>query len=81
MMILYGALGAVSVMTLFALGVFAGWKLHARFARRTAPDPEEKELRRIKAEQDAFRQLQNYNADIAYGIKPASGDEDGGDEL
>lgn len=63
-----GALGAVAVFGLFALGVLTGWKLHKRFARPTAPPAPDTELRRLAAEQDAFRQMQHYNADIAYGI-------------
>jgi hypothetical protein len=62
-----GALGAVAVFGLFALGVLAGWKLRGRFVRPVAPAPD-KELQRMAAEQDAFRQMQQYNADVAYGI-------------
>ena len=65
---LMGALGALFVMGLLALGFFAGWKAHKRFCRPAAKSATDEELRRMQAEQDAFRQMQNYNADTAYGI-------------
>ena len=69
MAFMFGALGAVAVIGLFALGVFVGWKLHKRFARPApAEPPSDKELKRLAAEQEAFRQVQNYSADVAYGI-------------
>lgn len=68
MSILYGAFGAIAVLTLLALGFFAGWAAHGRFCRSRAERPEEAELRRLREEQDAFHRLQNYNADVAYGL-------------
>jgi len=69
-----GALGAVLVLALFALGVLAGWKAHARFAR-VAPvkEPEDKELKRLAAQQEAFRKVQSYSVETAYGM---TGEED-----
>ena len=71
MSIIYGALGALFVIVLFAVGGLVGWLARAKFYRAKAESPEEAELRRMQEEQDAFRQVQNYNADVAYGIKDA----------
>jgi len=76
MAFMIGALGAVAVIGLYALGVFTGWKLHKRFARPTATRPEDKELRRMAAQQEAFRQLQNYSAEVAYNMGAAELGED-----
>lgn len=64
-----GALGAVLVLLLLGAGTLLGWKLRGR-SRQTAPPPEEEELRRLRAEQEAFRQLTHYSADVAYGTAP-----------
>ena len=69
MSFLLGALGAVAVFGLFALGVFVGWRLCKRFARPAPVEkPPDRELREMAEQQAAFRQMQNYNADVAYGI-------------
>lgn len=69
MEMIYGALGALFVVALLALGVFVGWKARGHFYGAKAKDPTAEELKRIEAEQAAFHQLQNYNADVAYGIE------------
>jgi len=56
-------------MGLYALGVLTGWKLKARFGLQKTESAPEAELRRMKAQQEAFRQLQNYSAETAYGIR------------
>ena len=68
MSIVYGALGALFVLALYAAGVLTGWKAHARFYKSTAQSPAEEELKRLRAEQEAFRQMQHYSAETAYGI-------------
>ena len=68
MSIIYGAAGALAVLVLLALGAAMGWCARGKLYRAKAEEPEEAELRRMQAEQDAFRQLQNYNADVAYGL-------------
>ena len=74
MSFLYGVIGTVVVLILFFGGGFAGWKLresvYKRMTKRTAQELTESERRRLKEQQDAFVQLQNYNADTAYGWKP-----------
>jgi hypothetical protein len=70
---IYGALGAVLVLLLFAVGVYVGYKLHEKkaeheAAKRPTPEPPEMaERRRLIAEQAAFSNLVNYNADVAFG--------------
>lgn len=66
---LYGALGALIVVGLLALGAFAGWKARGRFYGFTAEPPAAAEVRRMHEEQEAFRSLQNYSAEIAYGLR------------
>jgi len=68
MSFVFGALGAVAVFGLYALGVFTGWKLHKRFFKPNAPSPSEIERQRLIAEQEAFSKMQNYNAETAYGM-------------
>ena len=69
-----GAVGAVLVMGVFALGVFAGWKAHGRFAHvEPVKSASEQELKELAEQQEAFRQLQNYSAETAYGITGREG--------
>ena len=80
MSFLYGVLGTVAVLALFALGVFAGWKLRqadeTRKGQKTAKELTEQERRWLEDQQNAFRELQNYNAERAYNIKSSGlGDE------
>lgn len=77
---LMGALGALFVMGLLALGFFTGWKARGRFYRPEAKPVSENELRRLQAEQTAFLQMQNYNADMAYGVKADEKYELGGSD-
>lgn len=70
--ILLGALGALLTLGLFAAGIALGWALRGRFGRTKAAPPDEDEMRRLKAEQEAFRQLTHYSAAVAYGVHPAS---------
>lgn len=68
MEVIYGALGALIVVALLALGAFAGWKARGYFYGAKAESPAAEEVKRMEAEQAAFLQMQNYNADVAYGI-------------
>lgn len=72
---LTGALGALFVIGLLALGALAGWKARGRLYRPTAKPADEDELRRMQAEQEAFLRLQNYSAETAYGIAGSIGAE------
>ena len=71
-----GFFGAVACLVMFGAGFVTGWSAY-RFTRRRKAC---KEPRRdippqsgaqgdIQAEQDAFRRLQNYSVEDAYGRK------------
>ena len=77
--VILGALGALLFVAVFGGGVLTGWKAHERFCRPTAKAPEEEELKRLRAEQEAFRQLTHYNADIAYGVQTSADPFEGSD--
>ena len=68
MALAYGFAGAVIALSLFGAGVFAGWQVHAHTTRPAARRPGERERRRLREEQDAFRRLQNYTVEDAYGL-------------
>ena len=79
MTFLYGFLGGLAVVGLLATGGVLGWQMHKAVVRHTSPTveaPEQEELERMKASQQAFRELSNYSAEVAYGMRgaPAGGD-------
>ena len=55
-----------------AAGFVAGWTLRRRGGKppekAEAPEMAEEERKRLRAEQEAFRQLQHYSAETAYGL-------------
>ena len=68
---LFGLLGALLALGLLAGGGVIGWKARGFYTSLTAPKaqkPEEEERRRLIEQQQAFRQLQNYSAERAYGM-------------
>ena len=68
--IVYGALGAVLVLLIFATGVYVGYKLNTRMTTK-APKPEtpeEAERRRLIEDQKAFHTQMSYNTEMAYGL-------------
>ena len=73
MTFVYGMVGALAVLLLFIGGAFAGWKARDYIARRefkkTAKELSADELRPMAEVQEAFRELQNYSAEKAYGMK------------
>ena len=73
--VLYGALGVLLVLGLFGLGFFMGWKgrmfWQKHTAKAVATELSEQERRELRAEQEAFRQVLNYNVDTAYGLAPS----------
>lgn len=82
MEIIYGAVGALIAMLLFIGGGFLGWCIRGRVerqkVRRTARELTKRELQVLKEQQEAFRQMQNYTSEIAYGYDPK--DELGGEQ-
>ena len=69
---IYGVLGMLFTVALFALGVAVGWHLRIRYTARTADavktELSEQEKRRQKEDAQAFDQLVNYGPEIAYGL-------------
>lgn len=69
-----GALGALCVAVLFFGGVFTGWKLRGyddkRVSKYRAEQLGVEEKKKLEQEAEAFRLIQNYNADRAYGLVP-----------
>ncbi len=67
-----GGAGAVTVLGLLALGFWLGSRASRGGAARLPGDRERAQLSR---EQAAFRQLQNYSVERAYGLLDDEGDE------
>lgn len=72
MSFLYGALGMVLVLAVFAVGVAVGWKLKIKADDKTVDVQQqaigEKERQQMLEDQQAFRIMLSYNVDMAYGI-------------
>ena len=70
--IILGAVGALAVMLLIALGVFIGWNANNAFRSHSnkvaAEEASEEERRQLLADQRAFEAMLNYNQDTAYGM-------------
>ncbi len=63
--LLLGFAGGMAAVGLFAGGTWFGWRIRGSTRPERLPD---KERRRIREEQDAFRKLQNYTVEDAYGL-------------
>ena len=69
MEILMGAAGAVLALGCFGAGAVLGWRIAGKLRMPPAAMPlEEREARRLREGQEAFRSLQNYSAEQAYGM-------------
>ena len=72
---IYGVIGMLFTVALFAGGVWLGWHLRIRYADKTAAavktELSEQEKRRQKEDAQAFGQLANYNPEMAYGLVKA----------
>ena len=70
--IIYGAVGVIAVLLLFAGGVFAGWKLHVAYEKHNhkvvTESVSEEEKREFLAQQKAFDNMLHYNVNQAYGL-------------
>ena len=66
-----GLAGGATVAALLLSGIILGWQLARRQVRSTAGALSEGEDRRLREEQEAFRLLQNYTVERAYGGKEA----------
>lgn len=69
---IYGVLGMLFTVGLFAGGVFLGWHLRIRYTDRTQAvvreELTEQEKRRRKEDAQAFDTLVNYSPEMAYGL-------------
>lgn len=57
-----GFCGALACLAVYGLGLASGWALRRLVSRPPAPAPSDAD-----AEDDAFRRLQNYTVEDAYG--------------
>lgn len=64
---LLGAAGAAAVLAAFAAGAALGRSASRSASAKPPVPPEQSELRRMREGQEAFRLLQNYSAERAYG--------------
>jgi hypothetical protein len=75
--ILLGFAGALAVIALLATGGVIGWHLHRAFVKHTSPVAEplgEKERKHLIEEQEAWRTVQSYSTERAYGMVRDDGD-------
>ena len=65
--VILGFTGGIAAVGLFGSGFFFGWRVgaHSRPRAERLPEPER---RRLREERDAFRKLQNYTVEDAYGL-------------
>lgn len=81
--VLCGALGVLIVLGLFAVGLLAGWKVHAVWrehaCKSVAEEATEEQRKQLEAEQRAFEGMLNYNIEQAYGMSRGLEELDGGD--
>jgi hypothetical protein len=80
--ILLGFVGALVLLSLMFSGAALGWFAHKTFMEHTAPTPEplsEKERKNLVEEQKAFRLMQNYSTEQAYGMNNDDYIQRGGD--
>ena len=70
--ILYGVLGVLLTLILFAGGALLGWKAHKVYLEKTKTaiqtELTEQQKREAKEAAKAFDVLVNYNPDVAYGL-------------
>lgn len=68
---IYGVIGMVLVLLVFAAGVAVGWKVKEKIEANKAKTVEkalnEKERQQLVEDQQAFRTMIGYNVDMAYG--------------
>jgi hypothetical protein len=73
---IYGFLGALLAMALVVAGAVCGWLVCKAVIKHTKPElenPGEKERQRLIEQQQAFRQMQNYSVEQAYGMTGGDG--------
>ena len=69
MQFLIGAAGALLFVGVLVFGVAVGWKAHAKYAvQKTNEKATEEELKKIKEQDEAFRIMNGYSLEDAYGL-------------
>ena len=69
MSLVYGFLGALLAMVLVAVGAVCGWLACKAVTRPPKVEPPgERERQKLIEQQKAFRSLQNYSVEQAYGM-------------
>lgn len=72
MQFLIGAAGAALVLASFCAAFLLGWAFRGKMSRNAPAEPpgaaEAERLERVKAEKEALRLMERYNADMAYGL-------------
>ncbi len=68
MAVFCGAVGALLVIAVLALGVIIGWKAREMPGRRCAAERNGEEKGRMGEEQRAFEDMLHYNMNTAYGM-------------
>lgn len=71
---LLGFLGALAAVTLLGFGIFMGRRSLGYPRRTQMREQSEEERRKLMQEQEAFRLLQNYTPERAYGQAEDSGE-------
>lgn len=70
--LLYGAIGTLGVLVLFAGGIFTGWRLHGAFIAHNhkviREEMTEEQKQRFAADQAAWEAMMNYSTEAAYGL-------------
>lgn len=84
MEVILGMAGALLSVILFLAGGACGWVLHSKAQTPSIPasdkplsEAEQKKREEMIREQDAFRKMMSYNAEMAYDMysEEAKGDE------
>lgn len=69
---IYGILGAVAVLGLFAAGAVVGWRLRGKTAELQHHEAEtkytEKQLKSMRQMDEALNNMMEYSAETAYGM-------------
>lgn len=75
--ILWGVFGTLLTLGIIVGAFVCGWKANdvyrKKMVRAEARALSDKEKQRQKEDAEAFQQLLDYSAEVAYGIKPANG--------
>lgn len=69
MSFLYGMIGALTTVVILCAAGSVGWWLRGKMEAQKKPTPPsvgEQERKRLIAEQNAFREMMNYNVSTAY---------------